>query len=427
MSIEINATDDRCITQFAPVGALAAYYQQQKVLKPFQSVVPPVKKRDYPLPNQLTQVLLSIFTGCEYLSLVNSILRPERSLAQLYRIEHFADASTLSRTLDRLTQMNLRQLDHAVQAISHRCSRTLQHDWRGFLYLDFDLSGLPCGKQAQGSTKGYFNEKNSTGRQLARVSAINYHETLWSDLFPGNRLTMQCLQPAVVGVENALDLAKQQRERTVYRLDGGAGTDKLLRWLLDRQYHILAKGYSGRRAHALAPQVSRWDAYDERSWLGTVASPVDLGRPVHILVRKWIQNDQTKHSYYVTTLSFSSKQAFMDAYNQRGAAEIEQFRADKSGLHLSARRKQSFQAQRAIILLTDLAHNLLADFRVQALSQSRFTYWGLKRIVRDLLTIPGQIVFSNSQVKRIELSSTHPYAEEMVICLEKYLKHRFGE
>ena len=81
MSIEISATDDRGITQFAPVGALAAYYQRQKALEPFQSVVPPVKKRDYPLPNQLTQMLLSILTGCEYLSLVNPILHPERSLA----------------------------------------------------------------------------------------------------------------------------------------------------------------------------------------------------------------------------------------------------------------------------------------------------------------------------------------------------------
>ena len=29
---------------------------------------------------------------------------------------------------------------------------------------------------------------------------------------------------------------------------------------------------------------------------------------------------------------------------------------------LSSRRKQSFEAQKAIVLSTDLAHNLLADF-----------------------------------------------------------------
>lgn len=250
---------------------------------------------------------------------------------------------------------------------------------------------------------------------------------MWSELFPGNRTTVTCLKPAVLGVETSLELPQEHRQRTVYRLDGGAGTDEKLRWLLARGYQIIAKGYSGKRARALAQQVGRWDAYDPNCWLGTVASPVDFGRPVQILVKKRLHRKQWKHSYYVTTLAFPSKTAFMDRYNQRGAAEIEQFRADKGGLHLSSRRKRSFQAQKAIILLTDLAHNLLADFRTQALADSRFANWGLKRIVRDLLAVPGQLYFCGSQLKRIDLLATHPYAAELVICLEKYCSHNFGE
>lgn len=259
------------------------------------------------------------------------------------------------------------------------------------------------------------------------MSAINYHETIWSELFPGNRTTLTCLQPAVLGVETSLELQLEHRKRTVYRLDGGSGSDEKLSWLLARGYHIIAKGYSGKRAYALAQQVSRWDPYDHHSWLGAVVSPVDFGRPVHMLVKKQLHQHKWKHSYYVTTLSFPSKQAFMHRYNQRGGAEIEQFRADKAGLHLSSRRKQSFQAQRAIILLTDLTHNLLADFRYQALSDSRFAHWGLKRIVRDLLAIPGRLYFSGSQLKRIELLDTHPYADELIICLEKYCSGNFRE
>ncbi len=117
----------------------------------------------------------------------------------------------------------------------------------------------------------------------------------------------------------------------------------------------------------------------------------------------------------------------MDKYNQRGGAEVEQFRADKSGLHLSARRTRSFEAQKAIILLTDLAHNLLSDFRYRALADSRFAPWGLKRIVRDLLAIPGRLYFGDGQLKRIELLSTHQYADELIICLEKYCSGHFGE
>jgi hypothetical protein len=117
----------------------------------------------------------------------------------------------------------------------------------------------------------------------------------------------------------------------------------------------------------------------------------------------------------------------MDRYNQRGAAEIEQFRADKDGLHLSSRRKRSSQAQKAIVLLTDLTHNLLADFRYRALADSRFASWGLKRIVRDLLAIPGRLYLNGSQLKRIELLASHPYAEELIICLEKYCSRPFGQ
>lgn len=262
---------------------------------------------------------------------------------------------------------------------------------------------------------------------MARASAVQYQETLWSELFAGNYLTMQCLQPAVLGVESSFELAETQRKRTLFRLDGGSGTDDNLRWLLARDYQLLAKGFSGKRAHALAKQVTRWDAYDNQSWLGRVSPTFNLGKSVDLLVKKRFHNGKWKHSYYVTTLSFPSKRAYMDLYNLRGGAEIEQFRADKSGLHLSARRKQSFVAQKALILLTDLTHNLLADFRQRALTDSRFSQWGLKRIVRDLMAIPGRLYLDAGQLKRIELLSAHPHAHELVPCLQKYTSGRFGE
>jgi hypothetical protein len=162
MSIEFGLTDELVNSQFGPVAALAAYYQHQNVLEPLQRIVPEVKKRDYPLANQLTQVILSILTGCEYLSVIDTKLGPERALPQLYRIEQFAHHSTLSRSLDRLTLTNLEQLTQAVGEISHCCSRTLRHDWRAYLLLDFDLSGLPCGQQAQRSRKGYFSGKKTS-------------------------------------------------------------------------------------------------------------------------------------------------------------------------------------------------------------------------------------------------------------------------
>jgi len=237
---------------------------------------------------------------------------------------------------------------------------------------------------------------------------------------------MQCLQTAVQSVESSFDLDPNQRKRTLYRLDGGSGTDKNLRWLLARDYQVPAKGFSGKRAKALAARVLRWDRYDHQSWLGRVVPTFDLGRPLDVLVKKRFHKGRWKHSYYVTTLTFPAKNAFMDLYNLRGGAEVEQFRADKNGLHLSARRKQLFQAQRALVGLTDLAHNLLADFRYRGLDNSPFSDWGLKRIVRDLLAIPGRLYFQAGQLKRIELLKAHPHAEALIICLERYCSSCFG-
>ena len=141
------------------------------MLEPLQSVTSVTKTGKFALAEKLTQLILSILADCPYISMVNTKLRPERKLAQVKRISCFADQSTLSRALDDLTQMNLAQLEVAIHQISDLCSRTQQHDWRGFLELDFDLSALPCGQQAEGGKKGY-----SSGKKTALFA--NWHELM---------------------------------------------------------------------------------------------------------------------------------------------------------------------------------------------------------------------------------------------------------
>lgn len=238
-------------------------------------------------------------------------------------------------------------------------------------------------------------------------------------MYPGNRHTVQCLQPAVLAAETALELSSAQRKRTVWRLDGGAGSDEQISWLLKRDYQLVAKGMSNRRAEVLARQVRRWDMYHD-AWLGEVDPPVDYGRPVRVFVKRRRKDDQFCYSYYVSTLILPSKAHFLAYYDRRGGAEVEQFRNDKTGLSMEARRKQSFVGQKGYILLTDLAHNLLADFAQRALVDSKFEAYGLKRIVRDLLAFPGRLVFDQGKLVRVELLSLKQNAKDLSICLEKY-------
>jgi len=161
MKLQFGLTQEYTNTQYAPLAALMAYYEAEKALEPLQSVTSAAQSGDFPPAEKLEEILLSILAGCQYISLVNTKLRPERKLAQVKRIACFADQSTLSRGLDDLTQMNLGQLEAAVRQISDRCSQTRQHDWRAFLELDFDLSALPCGQQAQGGRKGFASGKKT--------------------------------------------------------------------------------------------------------------------------------------------------------------------------------------------------------------------------------------------------------------------------
>jgi hypothetical protein len=207
-------------------------------------------------------------------------------------------------------------------------------------------------------------------------------------------------------------------------LDGGAGSDEHLRWLFKRDYQVVAKGMNNRRAEALAKQVQRWDRFRPDAWLGSVHPPVEYGRAVRMWVKKHRQDGVDHHSYYVSSLALPSKTLFMTAYDDRGGAEVEQFRNDKSGLSLEARRKRSFCGQKGYILLTDLAHNLLADFAQCALTDTRFAQWGLKRIVRDLLATPGQLIFAGGKLVRVELLSQKQFATDLVGCLEKYCANR---
>ncbi len=159
MKLEIGCTPELTNTRFAPLAVLSALYQQQKWFEPLQQVQIPMRNRYFEPSSKLIQVLLSILAGCETLSEVNPSLKQEKGLAAIWGWERFADQSSLSRTLDELTLKNIVSLRSSIDQIGKPISQVSGRDWRKFLWLDFDLSTLPCGPLAQESLKGYFPDK----------------------------------------------------------------------------------------------------------------------------------------------------------------------------------------------------------------------------------------------------------------------------
>lgn len=161
MNTKFGYTDETFNTQYAPLGMLLALYKQKQVLKPLENVTTSAKTVHFSFQDKLEQVLVSILSGCETISEVNTKLQGDTPLAKSSGWERFADQSTLSLTLDSLSQMNIEQLRDATTQIGQTYGQTPRHDWRGFLWFDYDLSGLICSQQAEESQKGYFSGKKT--------------------------------------------------------------------------------------------------------------------------------------------------------------------------------------------------------------------------------------------------------------------------
>jgi hypothetical protein len=161
MTIKLGLTNRLTNSQFAPLAAMCAYYYQNQLLEPLNRVRIPMRRRDFTSADKLIQILLSILAGCQTISEVNPKLRSELGLAEIWGWDRIADQSSLSRTLDALTQKNIEQLRKSVTQIWHNLSQMRGRDWRSYLWLDFDLSGLPCSPRAEASQKGYFSDKKT--------------------------------------------------------------------------------------------------------------------------------------------------------------------------------------------------------------------------------------------------------------------------
>jgi hypothetical protein len=163
MSIEFGFTDQYCDTQYAALVVICAHYQQKQVLAPLEQMQNGRKERDFRLSDKLIQMLLSALAGCETLSEVNSKLKSEQGLAEVWGWKRIADQSTLSRKLDQLSLKQIEQLRHVTTQIWRSHSKLKGYNWHAYLWLDYDLSSLPCGPQAEEAQKGYASGKKKRG------------------------------------------------------------------------------------------------------------------------------------------------------------------------------------------------------------------------------------------------------------------------
>lgn len=239
-------------------------------------------------------------------------------------------------------------------------------------------------------------------------------ETLCSLLFAGKQPSLHCLKPLVGEMERVLGLGRQQRAQIMLRFDAGFGTDANFNWVLWRGYQVVGKSYHGKRARKLAGLVTAWHEVGFERWVATCPQPVRYGRRTQQAVLRWkTAKGKVRHAHVITSHLDWSLEEFVQEYNDRAQMENE-IKADKSGLLLVKRRKRRLPAQEALVLRTDLAHNIAVWSKDWIFTDPRFAEYGVLRVVQDLLTIPGKITFRRGQMVTLELNTLHPLAQPVL-------------
>jgi len=427
MSVQICLEPVEHQSCFVPLGVIGYCFTRSGLLEPLWSDLDiKMKRYDHALYEKLQDVLVAIMAGCRSLAQVNTRLRPERALAEAWQRDSFAEQSNLSRTLDALSSDHIDQLRAGNLRLLRQHSQLRHHNWAERVLLDVDPTSLLTSKRAQGSRKGWVSgQRNKYCRHVIRFMLAGYHENLLSVAYPGNRHGYEYLKPALRELLGQWPWSRDQCHQIIVRSDAEQGTNANVSYVLWLGFQVLMKAYSGRRTQAWVKRTpaEAWqaDPTGTQRWLAPTPVKLRLGRCLDSYLLRWL--DAKQKFAYATLLTTLPEPAFTqwEVYHGRGGAETE-IRADKSGLQLHQRRKHTLDAQEAWIVLTDVAHNLLAWLRPWMLVGSTFESFGPKRVVYDLLNIPGQLVFVDGRLAKVALWETHPYAREMRLCLHNLLK-----
>jgi hypothetical protein len=406
--------------------------------------------------DKLQDCLLAIMQGAEAVYQINTLLKSDPAVCRAFGRERCADQSTIQETLSACNFTNVAQLQTALKQIFQLHSRAYRHNFKqGPLILDIDLTGLPCGRHLEGATKGYFAgcKPGTTGRQLYRVSASQYDELVYQRVCPGNIGSAQLavFKQVLEATWDILKLSAKDKSQVLIRLDSGYGTTEIINYLWAQGYQFVVKLFATSRARksgrAVAPEKWQPDPCHSgrASTLLNEAPPYAGGkRKVHQVGVRCLLSEKSRaarvvkaaarqertgkeqkvdeYEYSVLIISTAELAEVQEweadqlleqlhFYDSRATIESASIRGDKQGLKLVKRRKHSLAGQEMLILLAQLAHNLIVWARGWLSEvEPKLASYGIKRWVRDLLTMKGKLTFKGNQLVKVRLSGLHQLA-----------------
>ncbi len=125
----LGLSDMKANTQWAPLALLGYRLQQRQFFDSlYQQLDLQQKKVRYTSQDKLITCLVSIMSGCQAISHIDTRIRPDRALAQAWGLKCFAQQSIVADTLNQFTELHVEQLRQAINTIYLREGRAVQHD-----------------------------------------------------------------------------------------------------------------------------------------------------------------------------------------------------------------------------------------------------------------------------------------------------------
>jgi hypothetical protein len=446
------------------------------------------KKLYYRPTDKLVFVVVGIMSGSEVIYDLNLGLRVDKQLLLSFGYTSCADQSLIHETLNAATGENVGQLEGVMGRIweeNNLITRGLKSCFEGtgtdtIVTIDMDFSGLPISKKAEGSTKGYFpGKKNTYGRQLARVLAPDTQEIITESLYPGNVTSCMAFKAMVKKMEGVLSLdTREKRSHIRLRLDAGFGTNDDINYALSLGYHILTKMYSSNQSRVLAKSVQEWvdicpGSDNKPRQAGWVTNPHRYCRKTkQLAIRAPKKDSGYGYNVMVTTDMSADIHGTVELYDGRSGAPESTFCQDNQGLGMRRRRKKGFVAQQMLVLLNQLAHNLIRwtqGWMTEAVEKSlekeveimpsssmistsqnnvnvpsmlgisggtllepiskgaslvvsTLKSFGMKRFVRQILCLSGRVTIKKGKVTRVRINPLYPLVKRIVIAFEALLR-----
>lgn len=421
-------------TQHGMFLSVYQFAQSIGVFKRWELLKWKMKKVTFSPLDKLKVLWASIGVGCKHTSAINDKLgKHELALSKVFGLESFPDQSQINRLLTATGAEQVEKLRETHLSLLRVHSRARQRSkWlklangRRILVADLDQRGVVVqGKQFELAKEGYFSHRGRRGYQLTAMFFGGQIGEVVDEYFDSGDVPMiRRLADLLRSLSKLCQQIGIDAKEVLIRSDAQLGTPAAIQLIESLGFQYLLKGLSPQKAEKLVNQCEEvfWrvkpGSQAQQRWMG------DLGKIEHLdqseegkgrkvesrtLVqvrteqreptrkgkhRKRVSEAQTiiRRDYYLTSLSAEELpvEDVLMVYDDR--ATIERYFYDEQyALGAKQVRTHHFAGEAFFQLLVAMTNNILKWCKEKVYKKTKIEKFGLKRLINQVMQIPGRI------------------------------------